>query len=107
MLELKELSSFTDYFVICSGESTTQVRSIAEHIEESLLKALKKTKPIGIEGLKASKWVLLDFSDVVVHIFEQETRDFYRLERLWLDAPRIEVPEEPAKGGQARPERAQ
>lgn len=92
MLELKDISSFTDYFVICSGESTTQVRAIAEHIEESLLKDQKKIRPFGIEGLQASKWVLMDYSDVVVHIFEKETRDFYALEMLWLDAKRIELP---------------
>jgi ribosome-associated protein len=93
VLELKDISSFTDYFVICSGESTTQVRAIAEHIEESLLKDPKKIKPFGIEGLQASKWVLMDYSDVVVHIFEKETRDFYALEMLWLDAKRIELPQ--------------
>lgn len=92
MLELKDISSFTDYFVICSGESTTQVRAIAEHIEEFLLKDQKKIRPFGIEGLQASKWVLMDYSDVVVHIFEKETRDFYALEMLWLDAKRIELP---------------
>lgn len=90
---MKDLASFTDYFVICSGESTTQVRAIADFIEETLKKGalgLKKIKPMGVEGMSACKWVLMDYADVVVHVFEESTRDFYGLERLWLDAPRVE-----------------
>lgn len=88
ILKLKGLAIFTDYFVICSGESTTQVRAIAEHIKDELLK--HSIRPISIEGLSYAHWVLIDYGDVVVHIFEDETRDYYELEKLWLDADRIE-----------------
>lgn len=87
VLEMKEITSFTDYFVICSGESTTQVRTIAEYVAEKLRE--EGIKPIGVEGLSHARWVLLDFNDVVLHVFEAETREFYQLEKLWLDAPRL------------------
>jgi ribosome-associated protein len=86
---MKDLTSFTDYFVICSGESTTQVKAIAEHIIESL--KAEKTKPSGVEGLSHARWVLIDLGDVVAHVFDSETREFYGLEKLWLDAPRVEL----------------
>jgi ribosome-associated protein len=91
ILELKDISTITDYFIICSGESSTQVRSIAEAIDEAFSK--EKNSPQGKEGLKFARWVLLDFGDVVVHIFDQESRDYYELEKLWLDAPRISFEE--------------
>lgn len=91
LLEMRDLVPYTDYFVICSGESRQQVKTISEHIEESLAK--KKVKPMGIEGQASSRWVLMDYNDVIVHIFERETRDYYMLERLWLDAPRVPVDE--------------
>ncbi len=87
ILGMGGLTSFTDYFVICSGESTTQVKAIADYLLEKFKEA--GFKPLGIEGLAAAKWVLLDFGDVIVHVFERETREFYSLERLWLDAPRV------------------
>ncbi len=96
MLELKDLSIMSDYFVICSGESTTHVRAIVDNIEEEF--RLKKIKPSGIEGYKLSQWVLMDYSDVIVHVFEEETRAFYELEKLWLDAPRIDIKEENLQG---------
>ncbi|VAX34053.1 Ribosomal silencing factor RsfA [hydrothermal vent metagenome] len=92
ILELKDLSVMSDYFVICSGESTTHVRSIVDNIEEEF--RLKKIKPSGIEGHKLNQWVLMDYSDVIVHVFEEETRAFYELEKLWLDAPRIDIEKE-------------
>jgi len=91
VLELKGLSIIADYFVICSGESTTQVRAIVEAIEEHFLK--KGTRPLGIEGLNYSHWVLIDYGDVIIHVFEEETRAYYQLEKLWLDAPRIHIEE--------------
>ena len=94
VLELKGLAVFTDYFVICSGESTTQVKAIAEHIESEFVK--HALKPLSIEGLRYAHWVLMDYGDVIVHIFEDQTRAYYELEKLWLDAPRIDVEE----GGQ-------
>lgn len=93
VLDMKGLTSFTDYFVICSGETTTQIRAIAEYVEESLRKIGRKLKPLSIEGFRFSHWVLMDYSDVILHIFEEDTRQYYKLENLWLDAPRIPVEE--------------
>ena len=89
VLELKGVSIIADYFIICSGESTTQVRAIAGAIEENFAK--KSIRPAGIEGLNYSHWVLMDYGDIIVHVFEEETRAYYQLEKLWLDAPRIHV----------------
>jgi len=91
VLELKALSIIADYFVICSGESTTQVKAIAEAVKEGFVK--KHSHPIGMEGLAHSRWVLIDYGDVIIHVFEEETREYYQLEKLWLDAPRISVEE--------------
>lgn len=87
ILELKDLTIITDYFVICSAESTTQVKAFTEHIEEQMER--EGFKPFSIEGFNYAHWVLLDYGDVIVHIFLEETRHYYDLERLWLDAPRI------------------
>jgi ribosome-associated protein len=87
ILELKGLTIIADYFVICSGESTTQVSAIAEHIESEFKK--NGLRPVSIEGLVYAHWVLMDYGDLIVHIFTQETREYYELEKLWLDAPRI------------------
>jgi len=92
VLELTGLTVITDFFVICSGESTTQVKAIADHIEEECLKAGAKT--LGIEGRNYSHWVLIDYGDVIVHVFEKETREFYSLEKLWMDAKVINVDED-------------
>ncbi|MEW6067425.1 MAG: ribosome silencing factor [Nitrospirota bacterium] len=92
ILSLKGLTTITDYFVICSGESTTQVKAIAEEIEEQFAK--RGVKPLGIEGVSYSHWVLMDYGDVIVHIFEEETRLYYELEKLWLDAERIQLEED-------------
>jgi ribosome-associated protein len=91
VLDMSGLAPFTDYFVICSGESTQQVRAIVENVEEGL--AARKLRPIGVEGKAHLHWVLMDYGDVVVHVFERETRQFYGLEKLWLDAPRVEFDE--------------
>ncbi|MBI4698525.1 MAG: ribosome silencing factor [Nitrospirae bacterium] len=91
ILELKDVSSFTDYFIICSAESSTQVKTIADAIEDKFSKS--KMRPLGVEGLDHARWVLLDYGDVVIHIFQEESREYYGLEKLWLDAPRIPVPE--------------
>jgi ribosome-associated protein len=87
VLNLKGMTIIADYFVICSGESTTQIRSIAEGVEDRFSKA--GIKPLGIEGLNYSHWVLIDYGDVIIHIFEDATRDFYELEKLWMDAEKI------------------
>lgn len=87
VLDLKKLSGFADYFVITTGRSDRQVQAICDHIEESL--GQKKIRPIGIEGYSTGHWVLIDYGSVVAHIFYEETRPFYGLEKLWGDAPKV------------------
>ncbi len=94
VIEVAELLVVTDYFVICTGRNDRQVRTIAEEIEIQLRRA--GLPPIGIEGESEAKWILIDFGDLVVHVFQPEERDFYRLERLWSDAPRVPLPSESA-----------
>ncbi len=96
ILELKDISSIADYFVICSGDSSTQVKAIAEAIDDNFSK--DKMFPVGKEGLSAARWVLMDYGDIVIHIFNAESRAFYDLERLWLDAPRIPAEKEQPRG---------
>jgi len=93
VLDLRKLATFADFFVICSADSDTQVKAIADEIDKSL-------RDEGIrcwhkEGFMALSWVLLDYVDVVVHIFKKESREYYNIEKLWGDAPTIEV-EDPA-----------
>jgi ribosome-associated protein len=90
ILEVKKLSSFADYFVICSGSSDRQVQAIASYIEEKLGK--QGLYPLGIEGKREGRWVLLDYGDVIIHIFYEPIREFYDLERLWSDAPKVDLP---------------
>jgi ribosome-associated protein len=89
VLNLKELSSFADYFIICSGTSDRQVQSIAASIHENLKEY--GIVPLGIEGESLGKWVLMDYEDVIIHIFYEPIREFYDIERLWPDAPCMEV----------------
>ncbi|HUF88890.1 MAG TPA: ribosome silencing factor [Gemmatimonadota bacterium] len=86
LLDLRGVTSATDWFVLVSGESDIQVRSIAERIEERLARELD-ARPWHVEGLKQTRWILLDYVDFVVHVFHHEARAFYDLERLWADAP--------------------
>ena len=92
ILELKDLSTIADYFVICSGDNTAQIKAIAESIDEYFSK--KKVFPIGKEGLDFARWVLIDYGDIVIHIFNQEARGYYDLEKFWIDAPRININEQ-------------
>jgi len=85
VLDLRELSSMTDYFFICSGSSTRQVQSIADAMDEELSE--KGIHPLGREGYDEARWILLDYGDLVMHIFHHETRKVYDLERLWGNAP--------------------
>lgn len=87
ILEVKDLTIITDYFVICSGDSTTQVKALAEYIDGKMRD--EGIHPLGIEGFNYANWILIDYGDVIVHIFLEEKRYYYDLERLWLDAPRI------------------
>lgn len=91
-MDMRKMSSVCDYFVIASGASTTQVRAIADNIVEKLKE--KKEKLWHMEGEREALWILLDYGDVVCHVFLDETRRFYNLERLWSDAPRAVFKEE-------------
>jgi len=91
VLETGKVSSIADYFVICSGRSDTQVQALADAVEEQL--AQKGVRPLAVEGFPHGQWVLVDYGDVVVHIFYVPVRQFYDLERLWTRAPRVELPE--------------
>jgi len=87
VLDLRKLTSFTDYFVICSGTSDRQVLAIADAIHHDIKKVGRM--PMGEEGMRSGHWALIDYSDVVVHVFYEEMREYYQLERLWHDAPRL------------------
>lgn len=88
ILKVGNLLYLTDYFVICSGDSLRQVKRIADAVRERMRE--KDIKINGTEGEKDGRWILLDYGDVVVHVFNQEDRNFYEIERLWKDAPLIE-----------------
>jgi ribosome-associated protein len=87
VLDLRKLTTICDYFVICSGSNATQVGAIAEGIGQDLAKA--GIHPSHVEGAAGSTWVLMDYGDVVVHIFEEQTRAYYSLEKLWGEAPQV------------------
>lgn len=87
VLDVSGLTSIADTFIICSGRSNRQVRAIAEHIERFLKK--KGIRPLSVEGKGEDHWVLMDYGDIIIHIFYSETRRFYDLEGLWSDAKRI------------------
>jgi ribosome-associated protein len=89
ILDLRRLTYIADYFVICSGSNTTQVSAISDWI--GYIMAQAGEHPSHVEGGPESSWVLMDFGDVVVHIFDEQTRIYYALEKLWNDAPRIPV----------------
>lgn len=89
IIDVRGISSFTDYFVVLSGRSTRHVQALAESLENELRS--KRIKTSGAEGLSEGTWVVLDFNDVVVHVFYHEQRDFYDLEGLWHDAPRVDM----------------
>jgi len=89
ILDLRKVTTTTDYFIICSADSDTQVKAIANHIEIEMKK--KGSRPWHIEGLQALQWILMDYVDIVVHIFLRESRGFYNLERLWGDAAFYDV----------------
>ena len=92
LLDLRNTPAFTDYFVLCSGQNTRQVKAIADAIEEALRAA--KVRPAHIEGYDRAEWILMDYFTFIVHVFTPQTRAFYSLERLWGDAERIEVRED-------------
>ncbi len=89
ILNVSRVSSFTDYFVICSGGSDRQVQALADAIRGDMKEA--GILPLGVEGEKIGKWILLDYADVIAHIFYEPVREFYDLEQLWPDVPRMHV----------------
>lgn len=89
VLSISEVSTLGDYFIICSGGSIPQVKAIAEHIEAKLV--AQQIYPLRREGLREGEWVLLDYGDLVVHVFKDKERNFYNLERLWGDAKPLGV----------------
>ncbi len=90
LLELKGLHAVTDYFLICSGRSDRQVQTIAQEIEARM--AERGYRPLGVEGMGEGRWVLLDYDDLVVHVFQEPVRAYYDLEGLWIEARRIPLP---------------
>src|SRR5215211_806479 len=104
VLDLREIASFTDYFVIVSGTNERQVQAISDEVYETLKKSGHAAARV--EGYKTAEWILLDYGDFVVHVFEQKARKFYDLERLWRESKRIEVPAEfnPNSAGSLRRE---
>jgi ribosome-associated protein len=93
LMDLRKITMATDFFIIATGESDTHVRAIADHLIEETAKK-RKLKPWHVEGYELAQWVLLDYVDFIVHIFQPVPRDYYNLERLWGDAGMEEIHEE-------------
>lgn len=89
VLNVGNLTSLGDYFVIVSGNSDTQVKALAEEVENKL--SALGVEPKRVEGHQSAMWILLDYNEVMIHVFYKETRDFYCLERLWADAPEVDI----------------
>jgi ribosome-associated protein len=96
VLDLREIASFTDYFVLASGANERQVQAISDEVVETLKKA--GTPVMRTEGYKTAEWILLDYGDFVVHIFNEKARSFYDLERLWRESKRVNLPPELSGG---------
>jgi ribosome-associated protein len=91
LLDLREVASFTDFFVIVGGTNARQVQAIADGVEDALRRGHGR-KPARVEGYNSAEWVLLDYGDFILHVFEEKARRFYDLERLWRDAARVSLP---------------
>jgi len=94
VLDLSGVGAFTDYFVICTGFSTPQVQAICSEIEEQLEQHLQRA-PKHREGYSSAEWALIDFGGFIVHVFSEQARRYYDLERLWRSSPKLEIPDEP------------
>jgi ribosome-associated protein len=103
LLKIKGIVSYADYSLICGGRSDRQVQAIAQSIEMNLKES--GHRPLGIEGMSQGRWVLIDYGDVIVHVFQESVRSFYDLEGLWIDAPRIAIEEEAAGKSSRRPKK--
>jgi ribosome-associated protein len=97
VLDLRHTPAFTDFFVLCSGQNQRQFKAIVDAVEEAL--RASKVRPAHIEGYDRAEWVLMDYFNFIVHVFAPQTRAFYSLERLWGDAERIDVSDEPTADG--------
>jgi ribosome-associated protein len=93
VLDLRQIASFAEYFVIASGANQRQVQAISDEIEEQLKKQLN-SRPVRIEGYSSAEWILMDYGDFIVHVFNKEAREFYDLERLWRDAGKVALPDD-------------
>ncbi len=102
VLDLRDIASFTDYFVIVGGANERQVQAISDEVYETLKKAGEPAARV--EGYKTAEWILLDYGDFVVHVFEQKARKFYDLERLWRESKRVQLPAEFTGEGSLRNE---
>lgn len=96
LMDLRKITMATDFFIIATGESDTHVRAIADHVIEATAKK-RKMRPWHVEGYELAQWILLDYVDFIVHIFQPEPREFYNLERLWGDASTEEIHEEASR----------
>ncbi len=92
ILEVIKITTIADYFLICSGDSRRQVRAVMDHIDRELSKV--GITPLHIEGIETCRWVLVDYDDLIIHIFDNQTRLYYDLDRLWGDAPKVLFTEE-------------
>lgn len=99
VLDLREIASFTDYFLITSGTNVRQVQAIADEVVEQLKK--QGTRAARVEGYNSAEWVLVDYGDFIVHVFEDKARHFYDLERLWRDGVRVPLPADLAGGDES------
>lgn len=93
VLDLRQIASFTEYFIIATGANQRQVQAVSDEIVEQLKKQLG-TRAVRIEGYSSAEWILMDYGDFIVHVFNEEARDFYDLERLWRDAGRVTLPDD-------------
>jgi ribosome-associated protein len=102
VLDLRAIAAFTDFFVIAGGTNVRQVQAVADEVVERVRKE-HKSKPARVEGYSTGEWVLLDYGDFIVHVFEEKARRFYDLERLWRDAARVALPAELAASAAPMP----
>ena len=93
MLDLREITTLTDHFIICTGTNVRQNQAIADEIHVQLKK--RGDLPTSVEGYENAEWVLLDYGDFIAHVFQEKTRTYYDLERLWRHAKKVDIPPEP------------
>lgn len=99
MLDLREVTTFTDFFVICTGGNAKQLQAITDEVAFQMK---QRGEPVqSIEGYEGGEWVLSDYSDILLHVFNEKSREFYSLDRLWRDAKRLEIPPAPVADAQA------